>query len=343
MSGLAVPPLTAPWPFYLSPPQPHFDEFGTLWVFTFNQTSRLKFRDNPSIKSVKFDPRSTLRAIAPLAFHLCSNLASVEIPACVENIKSQAFKQCTALTDVKFEAGSRLSVIDGFNRCTALTRIEIPASVDAIAMEAFAECTALTEVIFPAESRLTIINGFGRCTSLCRIGIPASVQEIQFNAFAQCTALSEVVFVNRGRLRLVNGFTECTSLRRVEIPDSVEEVRFDAFRGCKALMEVIFPVNSRLRSLNGFQGCTSLYRIEVPASVTNVGCESQYPSYACAFLEGLSQREVILRSGTRMRPARKERCFRAFIAFEDEHDLKNRRRRVHVWTSGIRRPRYEWL
>jgi hypothetical protein len=97
-------------------------------------------------------------------------------------------------------------------------------------------------------------------------------------------------------------------------------------------MEVIFPADSHLRSLDGFRRCTSLYRLEVPASVeTLVSC------YGRLFwgVDRFGRQEIIYRSGTRMRPFPRRNDYRAFITFEDDNDLKNRRRRVHPGTSGI--------
>jgi hypothetical protein len=47
----------------------------------------------------------------------------------------------------------------------------------------------------------------------------------------------------------------------------------------------------------------------------------------------MSGRELMFRPGTHLRPNAKENCFRGFVIFEDENDLKVRRRQAHseVW------------
>jgi hypothetical protein len=136
------------------------------------------------------------------------------------------------------------------------------------------------------------------------------------------------MFATGSRLRMINGFMGCGSLCRIEIPASVKEISKSAFCECTALMEVIFPADTCLRHLNGFHGCKSLDRLEVPASVETLGCLSRYSDPSSGFVDRGSRREVVCRSGTLMKPVRKQNNLPAFITFEDDNDLKNRRRRV---------------
>lgn len=91
---------------------------------------------------------NTLTSIGENAFKE-SGLQTIEIPASVEAIESGAFCDCTALTNVTFEKGSRLKMIRGmydwddygtFADCTSLTSIEIPASVETIGAATFRGC-----------------------------------------------------------------------------------------------------------------------------------------------------------------------------------------------------------
>jgi hypothetical protein len=197
-------------------------------------------------------------------------------------------------------------------------------------------------MIFPPDSRLKCIDGFVRWTSLNRIEIPLSVEVIASNAFSECSGLKEVTFAPDGCLRIVRGFQRCRSLSRIEIPASVEKIDYGAFSGCSGLTEVIFATNGRLKRISGFGRCHSLSRLEIPASVERIGPSMKTYLYLCTnpkmeefyrelgSLGDLSRRELIFRSGTRLRPNDKEDWFRGFVIFEDENDLKRRRRQVRL-------------
>ena len=62
------------------------------------------------------------------------DITSVFIPKTVLQICSCAFQSCTRLTDVRFEAGSKLQILDylAFPSCTSLKKIDFPASVSTI-------------------------------------------------------------------------------------------------------------------------------------------------------------------------------------------------------------------
>ena len=227
---------------------------------------------------------NTLTSIGENAFKE-SGLQAIEIPASVEAIESGAFCDCTALTNVTFEKGSRLKMIWGmyswddygtFADCTSLTSIEIPASVETIGTATFKGCTALTTVTFEKRSQLKTINGdfeagaFQNCISLTSIEIPASVETIERSAFYNCTALTTVTFEKRSQLKTIGGwyedvddtcigygaFADCTSLTSIEIPASVETIEFAAFKNCTALTTVTFEKGSQLKMI---RGTNSLY------------------------------------------------------------------------------------
>ena len=295
---------------------------------------------------------NTLTSIGENAFKE-SGLQAIEIPASVEAIESGAFCDCTALTNVTFEKGSRLKMIWGmyswddygtFADCTSLTSIEIPASVETIGAATFQNCTALTTVTFEKRSQLKTIGGwyedvddtcigygaFADCTSLTSIEIPASVETIEFAAFKNCTALTTVTFEKGSQLKMIRGtnslysyssygaFADCTSLTSIEIPASVETIEVAAFQGCTALTTVTFEKGSQLKTIKGWRRYDGM-SYGAFANLANLKTVDMSPCtqvkeiQTCAFVSCSSLQ--LFKIGTIMPPTAEDRSFSSLPIF----------------------------
>jgi hypothetical protein len=238
-------------------PRFRLDDSGTLWVSSSVTIIQEEWEENDSIRSLKFEQSSRLSEIGRKAFFRCRNLASVSVPASVDEICDVAFSDCSGLREVIFSAESRLrKIANAFHGCTSLSRIRIPPSVEQIEHWAFRECSGLTEVLFSIDGCLRKIDGFQKCTSLNRVEIPASVEDIDLSAFSECSGLTEVIFSTNSRLKRLWGFGGCASLSRVEIPASVEDIDFLGLKISPAWglledlsrRELIFESGTHLRS-----------------------------------------------------------------------------------------------
>lgn len=213
-----------------------------------------------------------------------SLLTSILVPANVATIDQSAFQDCSKLEELKFEQGSKLSVIKGgytsynincygvFANCSALTSVEIPSNVEIIEAAAFKGCTNLARVTFERNSNLKIIKGgydthyehinygaFTDCTALKSIEIPASVETIDVSAFLGCSQLKTVSFESNSKLKEIGGacswephgaFSNCIALSALEIPANVTTIGVAAFYGCSNLQQITFEKPSMLNSLN---------------------------------------------------------------------------------------------
>ena len=169
------------------------------------------------------------------AFLHCTSLTSIEIPASVETIESIVFNDCTALTTVTFEKGSRLktigetpnTVFNTFYNCTSLTDIEIPASVETIGSYAFYNCKALTTVTFGKGSQLKTIDkyAFENCHNLKTVDMSACTQvENIDHPFYDCNSLQ---LFKIGRIKppsiWSNTFSDLPNFSILKVPaESVE-------------------------------------------------------------------------------------------------------------------------
>jgi hypothetical protein len=146
-----------------------------------------------------------LRQMVPELFSGCQRLKSVLIPASIEILGNCCFSNCTLLTEIIFEPGSKLNemAVMLFIKCYSLQSICIPANVETIHGYCFANCTSLANVSFAPGSKLTRIeeDAFIFCCSLRSLVIPATLEIMMFGIFHGCTSLCELIFDVPSRLK----------------------------------------------------------------------------------------------------------------------------------------------
>jgi hypothetical protein len=180
----------------------------------------------------------------------CKSLLSICIPASVEILADRCFHACSALSQIEFETGSKLTRIGGqaFTKCSSLISICIPAGVEAINQYCFDDCTSLAELRFEAGSKLTrITQAFVYCQSLRLIVIPSHLAILGYHQFRFCESLTELVFEHPCHLRQLD--IPPSNFGSLVIPDCVEVVtgaieQFDCQR-----RSLVFGRESRLMDI----------------------------------------------------------------------------------------------
>lgn len=133
----------------------------------------------------RYEDRFTISGTTLISFNGTGVTGIVSIPAGITTIGSNAFLECTGLTQVI-----------------------IPNSVTTIGEGAFTGCTGITTMIVP-DSVITIESrAFARCSRITDLTIPDSVQSIGNAALYGCTGLQTLNVPFIGSSRIADGTSD---------------------------------------------------------------------------------------------------------------------------------------
>lgn len=140
-------------------------------------------------------------------------LETIQLPACITDIESYAFRNCRKLSSIRLPDGLRRLGNGAFQGCTALKEIVIPMFLNRIPQQAFQGCAALHRVSIAEGIERIESYAFADCVSLEEIVLPASVKCVDAYAFEGCTALKRVTMLNDDTR--INGLTfyKCPALK----------------------------------------------------------------------------------------------------------------------------------
>jgi hypothetical protein len=173
-----------------------------------------------------------------------SSSSGIILNRAIEIIGPYCFDNCDDLSNLTFESGSKLSIIEraAFARSSSLNSITIPASVTRIDGNVFS-CSGIVNVsIEEGNSHFCVIGqfllDFTRTSLIAYFGTAATVT-IDRNirvlceySFADRTTLSRIEFEIGTDLRRIEwcAFAGCTSFHKIWIPSSIESLEREWFR-----------------------------------------------------------------------------------------------------------------
>ena len=227
----------------------------------------------------------------PVGVFKNSKISGVVIPANVTSINSQAFYYSRNLTRVAFEktpAGKEEKALaisaDAFKSCTALTEITLPSRISSFDGKMFYLCNSLAKVnIDGAGGEYTskdgvVCNKDGTTIIYCPAGrtgkytIPSGVGSVGESAFAsvRITSLEVPGYVSEiGK----EAFRSCYYLRQIDFTgvenDMDLKIGESAFYGCTALKSLTLPVNLVELGAHAFGGISALTEVTVNSGKVN--------------------------------------------------------------------------
>ena len=211
----------------------------------------------------------------------------------------QAYKSKATITAVEIGEGVTELAYGAFRDLTALAEVKLPSTLKVINAVVFSKCSALTSVVIP-EGVTTIGNKAFQYTGLTSVSIPASVTSLGEAVFVYCTNLKSATFANGNRTNLTIGkqcfsyctsltditlgtrvrvlgkyaFEHCDSLTAVTIPGHINTLDTGAFRFCENIVDVTLEEGVKLMGAHSFLNGSSIKNINLPASLTSLGAWS---------------------------------------------------------------------
>lgn len=279
------------------------------------------FRDCKNLQQVNL---SNMTEIGKWAFKNCA-LTEITIPASVTIIQEEAFKDCSALKTLKFEAGTSEKELvlkeEAFFGCGNMDLANggvLPSRIISIAARTFQGC-GITKLTLPTNEKLTGITrkldfngvqtdnmgalGYGAffgCGKLTDLTIPANVTVINEVVFQDCN-LQNVIFDDATKITEIqkNAFTNnqnLTGLFAGKHFDNLKTIGEGAFLNCFKLTDADFynlTKNITRIERETFRNChEGLKTIDLRPTIEFIGDG--------AFADNPNVTNVIVHSGTQI-------------------------------------------
>jgi uncharacterized repeat protein (TIGR02543 family) len=263
---------------------------------------------------------NSVDSISPYAFHYCNNLSTVNIPASVTYIGSEAFGNCTGLDSVSVAWATPLSIASNVFSGIVIDTVDlfVPSGKESVYKSAdvwkyfringtsvlpSGTCgdNLRWEISGTSGNYTLTIDGSGAMynyttgistnrevpwynlrLSIKSLVIGDGVTTIGDNAFSGCSKLSSVTIPNSVTSIGTSSFSNCGQLESVLIGDGVTTIGNNAFSSCGMLNSVILPNNVRSIGSSSFGYCYNLSSVSMGNSVDSI-----YP-YAFHYCNNLS-------------------------------------------------------
>jgi len=202
------------------------------------------------------------------AFEGCTGLTSITIPEEVTYIEYAAFKNCTNLQVINYNAKRAYMPYNTWygiscEGCTSLTTVNFGDSVRIIPDGAFNGCEFIKEITLPPFLEKIGTVAFQGCSSITSITIPEKVTEVGADAFGYCNVLKTLNY-NADSCITTNLVFTNSPIETINIGDNVISLPAKAFYGCP-ISEITIPENVRYIGEGVLFRCANLKTINYNA------------------------------------------------------------------------------
>ncbi|MBE6601983.1 MAG: hypothetical protein E7637_05715 [Ruminococcaceae bacterium] len=188
------------------------------------------------------------------AFQNKTAITEVVLPTTVTTIGSAAFAGCTSLSSISLPEALTTIEARAFDGCVALTSLFIPAKVVSINEYSYINCSGLTSIAVDPDNNVYYAEGnclIGKASETVVLGcktsvIPTQARAIGASAFRGLTGLTTLTIPENVSVIGEEAFRNCTGLISITIPASVVTIELSAFASCTALTDVYYGENETL-------------------------------------------------------------------------------------------------
>lgn len=177
------------------------------------------------------------------AFAESKYLESVELPASIETIGKEAFRN-SSIKKIIIPVGNLTEIAEQVFEESKLRSIEIPTTIKRINDRAFAYCFDLVQVIIGEGLTSIGKEAFKNCYKIETVSLPESIRFIGRGCFENCYRINKVVLGANLKSIGDDAFYNCMSLRHVELPEGIKEIGQAAFMQ-SGLVEIKIPESIR--------------------------------------------------------------------------------------------------
>ncbi len=227
------------------------------------------------------------------AFEGNSTMEVIELHSDIVEICDGAFKDCTALKEVKDSKSVATIGASAFEGCTALEEFTIPDTVTDIPEKCFAGCTALENIKVHKNLKNVAKDAlegsawenaqedgalnFGRVLYSYKgdvkdVVIPEGVSLIEAGAFLGCETIETLTLGYDVEEIGEFAFQNCVNLKKVTVNEALGVIEAGAFKGCTSLQGMDFS-DGTLATIGyqAFMGCTSLKEMKLCETLSDIG------------------------------------------------------------------------
>lgn len=258
-------------------------------IYKITTIDKKSFKNNKSIKSIKFSADSNLLSFKKSIFNQ-TRITSICIPASVETLEEGWCKRADYLKTATISSGNRhfkysdtdeRIIIGKSDKNSAIydtlvfanrdiDRVKVPDYISRIDSFAFFNCKELTSIEISENSMLKTIgkNAFS-FSPITHINIPPNVEELEEGWCSSASYLQTVTISPKNRhfkyadkeRKIVIGKSDknsdvydvlvfaCRDIEHATIPDCITRVSSNAFMSCRSLTKVEISENSNLKSI----------------------------------------------------------------------------------------------
>ncbi len=227
--------------------------------------------DNTSFEENVIKIPSGVISIGDNAFKGCTAITEVRIPAAVKTIGASAFEGCSR--DVVDETTGEVTGVAG------LQTVTIAEGVTSIGAGAFKNCKALTSISIPASVTYIAPDAFVGCDNLALETLQGQCGEnVTFTAtFNSAIGGYEMTLSGTGDMTdFVDGLLPAyynsrrTLIRKVTVSKDITSIGDNAFRGCAEISSISLPEGLVTIGEGAFQGCAALKNAHIPFSLVTI-------------------------------------------------------------------------